>query len=243
MQIVLGASRNTTFEQCPRKYKYRYIDKLPQKDWPFHALGSFVHRVLEIWIQSLLVKIEPKMAASLAYAAARKEDAGTKIEPADLQLAKSLLKDYMKEYLASDIETLSTEKRFSFTLEDDFVVRGIIDRVDRLADDKIEIIDYKPTKSPDRLNAQQLMIYALAAKKEFGEAENVVASYVLLRHNNRKVSYDFTDSALKEEEQRLLEQGVTIRDETEWTPKPSFLCNYCDYFMQCHEESDFWTTW
>ena len=243
MRIVLGASRNTTFTQCPRKYKYRYIDKLPQKDWPFFALGSFVHRVLELWFQHLLDGMEAKIAASLAYAAARKEEAGVKIEPDDLVLAKPMLKSYMKDYLASDIETLSTEKKFSFMLEEEFLVRGIIDRVDRLADNKIEIIDYKTTKNPDRLNPKQLMIYAMAAKKEFGETQNVVASYVLLRHKNRKISYEFVDEALQEGEQELLEQGITIRDETEWEPKPSFLCNYCDYFMQCHEESDFWTTW
>ena len=36
-----------TFLQCPLKYRYRYIDRRPEKKpWPFRVLGSAVHAAL-----------------------------------------------------------------------------------------------------------------------------------------------------------------------------------------------------
>ncbi len=243
MKVVLGASRNTTFKQCRRKYKYRYIDKLPQKDWPFFHLGTFVHRVLELWIVDLLEGKDPKVAAREAYAIARKEEAGVKIQPDDLEEAKILLRSYMKEYLAADIKTICTEKRFSFTLNNEFLVRGVLDRVDELEDGSLEIIDYKTTKNVERLSDDQLIIYTIAAKELFGKDKSITSSYVLLRHNNKKRSNQFTDEFIAEETSKLIEQGIIIQEEKEWLPTPSFFCNYCDYFMKCHQEAEFWTEW
>jgi DNA helicase II / ATP-dependent DNA helicase PcrA len=47
-------------------------------------------------------------------------------------------------------ETLLLEKNFSFKIGGD-IIRGAIDRVDRLADGTLEIIDYKTGKDKDRL--------------------------------------------------------------------------------------------
>lgn len=244
MRTVLGASRNTTFKQCRRKYKYRYIDKCAsERVWPFLDFGSFIHRVLELWVQAIKEGQDSKEAAREAYNKARKEQHGRNLDSKAIQEAKQLLKSYMKSYLAGDIDTLDTEQRFCFNLDQQFIVRGILDRIDRIDNQTIEVIDYKTTKKIEYLDSEQLIIYTMAAKQQFGEQTKVIASYVLLRHDNRKITSEFTDRQLEDQRQKLIQQGTEILEEQEWDPSPSFLCDYCDYFVRCHQEAEFWLAW
>ena len=46
-QFRLSVSKLKTYTQCPLKYKFTYIDKLPRKTFEFHTFGKFCHKVLE----------------------------------------------------------------------------------------------------------------------------------------------------------------------------------------------------
>ena len=43
----LSVSKVKTFKDCPAKYRYTYIEKLPRKSWEFQVLGQFAHSSLE----------------------------------------------------------------------------------------------------------------------------------------------------------------------------------------------------
>ena len=43
----LSPSSASTFRQCPRRWKFRYIDHLPDPKGVPALLGTFVHRILE----------------------------------------------------------------------------------------------------------------------------------------------------------------------------------------------------
>ena len=45
---ALSPSQLKLFEECPRKWKFRYIDKLPDPSGLAAVIGSFAHRVLEL---------------------------------------------------------------------------------------------------------------------------------------------------------------------------------------------------
>jgi len=62
------------------------------------------------------------------------------------------------------------EKSFVYKLGD-YPIKGTIDRVDKLADGTVEVIDYKTGKIKDKLdkrNKRQLMIYQLALENTLG---------------------------------------------------------------------------
>ena len=40
-------SASTTYDQCPRRWKHKYIDKLPDPPGSAAILGTFAHEVLE----------------------------------------------------------------------------------------------------------------------------------------------------------------------------------------------------
>ena len=47
----LSPSGASTFEQCPRRWRFRYVDRLPDPAGEAALAGSFAHRVLELLMQ------------------------------------------------------------------------------------------------------------------------------------------------------------------------------------------------
>ena len=43
----LSVSKTKTFIDCKKKYNFTYILKMPRKEFAFHTLGKFCHKVLE----------------------------------------------------------------------------------------------------------------------------------------------------------------------------------------------------
>ena len=44
----LSPSAASTFDQCPRRWRFRYIENRPEPSGEAAMVGSFVHRVLEL---------------------------------------------------------------------------------------------------------------------------------------------------------------------------------------------------
>ncbi len=64
----LSASKISTYKQCPKKYWYKYIAKLPSYDfWPAQIKGSFTHDVLESWVNKLIDNEDPKQAMQASF--------------------------------------------------------------------------------------------------------------------------------------------------------------------------------
>ena len=168
---------------------------------------------------------------------------------------------------AGDAQTLATELSFGFGAADDpgavatrvgavdvelgpgrvLVVRGKADRVDRLADGRLVVIDYKtgserPYKDlgpDDPVSAGQhlqLPVYAYAARRAFGDATSPVAAYYWFvgRGKNRRIGYD-VDATVDEvftATVRIIvdgiETGVFPATPPEPAPTPWVRCRYCD---------------
>ncbi|HOX23368.1 MAG TPA: PD-(D/E)XK nuclease family protein, partial [Elusimicrobiales bacterium] len=45
--LQFSHSRMSLYRECPQKYKFRYIDKLPEAPKPYFAFGSSIHTALE----------------------------------------------------------------------------------------------------------------------------------------------------------------------------------------------------
>ena len=45
----LSHSSISMFQECPQKYKFKYLDKLPEKPRHFFSFGSSVHQALEFF--------------------------------------------------------------------------------------------------------------------------------------------------------------------------------------------------
>jgi len=246
---IYSHSRLNTFEQCPLKYKYKYIDKIIIIQTSIEAfLGKIVHNTLE-WLYSQVKKNKiPIIDEVITYYATDWEKNYT---PTIVIVKKELTaKDYFNkgvqfllgyytQHKPFDDNTLEVEKRIMINLDEngEYKLQGFIDRlVHNLEKDELEIHDYKtgnslPTKEKIE-NDRQLALYSIAIKELFGEDKEVLLIWHYLAHNQKIVSKR-TNEQLQELKKEIIELIKKIEATTEFPPNKSVLCDWCEHKSMC----------
>ena len=120
----------------------------------------------------------------------------------------------------------------------EYLINGRIDRIDKLADGSLEIIDYKTGKGKEKLSTddkQQLLIYQIAAQslpeyKNIGEVSQLTFYYV---NDDLRQSFIGKDKDIEKLKEKLLDTINKIRaGNFEATPE-KHLCSYCEYKEIC----------
>ncbi len=176
----LSPSSASLYQQCPRKWRHRYVDRLPDPPGEPALVGTFAHLVLE----HLLQLPEGQRSQDAAKKLAR--DYWSEIEQENdyqaLDLSDSQAKAFRwKAWKAiaglwtlenpDETEVHATEHEVQVDIAG-VPFRGIIDRVD-VVDDSLVITDYKSGKAPaDRFRdrpLKQVLLYAAAVEASFGQ--------------------------------------------------------------------------
>jgi CRISPR/Cas system-associated exonuclease Cas4 (RecB family) len=150
--LKLSASSIKTYEQCPRKYWYNYIEKpkIEKKEWDHLTLGNFVHKVLEDFHNILIKDGSDNHRRTMGFVCKQAEQEENykgeikyKMTPEVRKQVRSMLMDYL-ELLERDglPDVQANEDRFNVKLGEDLLIRGVIDRVD-LYNELYHIVDYK----------------------------------------------------------------------------------------------------
>jgi putative RecB family exonuclease len=234
--IKLSASSIKTYTQCPKKYYFNYIEHAEKKHWDHFDLGNLCHKTLEIFHQTYInegtSKKDLNQLMGDAFASAR-EDNENKNQAIIIE-AKKLLSDYLaviKQYGMPIVKNV--EKPFDIELNNNVVIRGVIDRIDITKDGRFHIVDYKTTKNTQYIDDFQLSVYGIWLLKMYPDIKNFRASYILLRHKSALKSYDFNVDDIEKCKKSILTYADTISNENEWVPIPTRLCNWCDFKDIC----------
>lgn len=239
LKLTLSPSRVGMYEQCPRRYYYRYIERLPTKDWPHFNLGTFVHGALENFHKRELQGDKDPPAAIMKTACAdfyRKMDRdGKELTAAQIDEAKTMLANYMQRLVAEerDSEILALEDKFTVRLNDDYDLTGVVDRLDRDKDGILHIKDYKTNKSAKYMKPFQLNAYGIYLLDKFPDTKRFRASYIMLRLNGQPITFDFTREDVDKCRRKLIEAGDKITQEERWITKAGRLCDWCDFKEVC----------
>ena len=242
-------SKLSTFEQCPQKYKFRYIDKIKVLKKSIEAfLGSIVHETLE-WIHNE-VKSEriPNIDEAVIFYSKSWEQKYNQ----DIYIVKKELT--IKDYFNTGIRfilgyytrncpfnenTLETEKRIEVNL-DDLKKNKIVGIIDRLVYNKekeeYEIHDYKTGNTlpaQEKIESdRQLALYSIAIKNEFGKDKKTKLIWHYLAFDT-KIYSERTNEQLEQLKKETLELIKKIENEKEFPTKKSPLCNWCEYKPIC----------
>ena len=247
---VYSHSKISTFEQCPLKFKFRYVDKIiPEVEKTVEAvLGSSVHSTLE-WIykqvgNNIIPSIEE---AIINYSEKWKEQFNDNVQITYKNLKEEdyfnkgvrfILNYYMKHHPFDD-NTIAIEERINVTLDvnKEYTLIGYIDRlVYNLERDEFEIHDYKtggslpPQEKFD--NDRQLPLYSLALKEKYGKDKKICFVWHYLAFD-KKICSSRTDEQLEQLRKDVLELIKKIEQETEFKPCVSKLCDWCEYKSIC----------
>jgi DNA helicase II / ATP-dependent DNA helicase PcrA len=170
----LSASAVDTYERCGLQFKLERDWRLAAKPAAAMQYGAAIHRVLRTYYEAIRVG-RPKSDEEL-IALFRSDLADAKIQERyqhelyEQQGIAQLLDFLAKARSQPPREVLHTEESFEIHIGPVTVV-GRMDRVDRLADGTVAIVDYKTGKARDQEAADaslQLSLYAIAAREKWG---------------------------------------------------------------------------
>lgn len=167
--VTVTPSRLATYEDCPRRYRYAYLDRpAPPKGppWAHNSLGTSVHNVLRRWYDVPVEQRRPQLAATLLRSAwVRQGYRDVEQERQVYRQALSWLKAYVDALppapLGVERTVAARTGRMAF--------HGRADRID--ARPELVIVDYKTGREApgedDAGASAALALYAFAAERVF----------------------------------------------------------------------------
>jgi DNA helicase II / ATP-dependent DNA helicase PcrA len=235
--LMLSASDIETYRSCPLKYKFARVFRIPSEPTLNQRFGILVHQVLERFHATAASARRPGGAdelLGLLDAGWRRGGFGHSDQERQLHgKAVAAMRRYQERAAAEDAEPVWLEKGFQFKLGA-HVLRGRVDRVDRLPDGGYELIDYKtgrPKTTSQLRDDVQLSLYAVAAREAWElESSRQAYLYVLddekVRVPTEEIDRGWIADTVNEVADGILGQG--------FEPTPSFTaCSMCDYRITC----------
>ncbi len=237
-RIRLSFSRIDSYRNCPRKFRYAYVDRLPGVPGPHLSFGTSIHGALEAFYDRKLPAC-PTEADLLGFLYDAWDPSGFRDLSRSEQLdfyrhAQQVLRRYHRRVADSYRLPASTEAWFELPIAHEAVVVGSIDRVDLDDDGRFHIVDYKTNrKVQDRARVArslQLAIYALACRHLFGALPATVSLDFVVP--GVPITVPIEDIDLDGARQAILDTAAAVRAEA-FEPTPNRLCDWCDYRDIC----------
>ncbi|CAL9379259.1 hypothetical protein SUDANB58_01018 [Streptomyces sp. enrichment culture] len=250
---TLSPSRAGDFMQCPLLYRFRVIDRLPEKPSEAATRGTLVHAVLErLFDVPPAERTVPRAKALVPGQWDRLRESRPEVaelfadDPEGERLARwlgeaeRLVERWFSLEDPSRLEPAERELFVEAELDSGLRLRGIIDRVDVAPTGEVRIVDYKTGKAPRPEYAEgalfQMKFYALVVWR----LRKVVPRRLQLVYlgSGDVLTYDPVLADLERVERKLLALWDAIRVATEtgdWRPRPTRLCGWCDHRAHCPE--------
>ncbi len=237
-RVRLSFSRIDMFQNCPRKFRYAYIDRIPGKPAPALSFGTSIHSALEAFYDQKLPEA-PSEDDLLRFLYDHWDHEGFAELDRDEQVAfyrhaQDVLRSFHRREAPQYQLPVATEAWFELPFDPDAVVVGFIDRIDRDDEGAFHVIDYKTNRraQPQQRVARslQLAIYALACEHLYGTLPATVALSYVVPGVDVRIPIDDIDLARADAVIRATAAAVREgRDD----PTPNRLCDWCDYRSIC----------
>ncbi len=246
-------SRIGCFEQCPRKYKFKYIEK-PKIDIPVTVeafLGNMVHKTLEqcyrLAQRGKVMALDELLAC---YERIWKENLPENLKivrkemTADdyYRLGQKALRVYHDRHHPFDQEiTLDLERKVILAIDADgkYKLQGFIDRLTRDSSGRLRIHDYKTSSTlPTQQEADadsQLALYQIAVEEMWPDNNGVELVWHYLQFDTTLISHRDSDQ-LKELKKKYIDKINKIEAAVRLNNFPiseTGLCDWCEYYSIC----------
>jgi len=248
--MLYSHSRLSTYEQCPLKFKFNYIDReeTETEDYIEPFLGSRVHDTLEWLYTNVKMTKIPTLKQTLSFfKKVWKENYNNQIKINKKGLTannyfnqgKKFIKNYYNHHKPFDENTIGMEMMILIDLDGTgkYKLQGYIDRLVYNEKEKIyEIHDYK-TNSTLRSKAdldqdRQLALYSIGIKNMFPDAKKVRLTWHFLAFDKQFYS-DRTDTQLEKLKQDTINLINKIESTKTFNAKVSNLCTWCEFKPIC----------
>jgi CRISPR/Cas system-associated exonuclease Cas4 (RecB family) len=217
-------SKISCYKECPKRFKFNYIDKLRKfDDAPHFEKGRFFHFILEHY-----PNLPPKKFKFRHFDETKQDEF--------ISLVKHLLTNDTK--LINLLTKYRLQSEYTFYLNDEMnpvkkkkesLIYGIIDYLGK-SEDEVLIVDWKTGKSKASLDQLKLYsIWAFAAMPQINKIrvmlyyleQDEIQEEVLLREDSKNVILDYINTI------------NSIEKDTEFKTKRKSSCEWCVYLNEC----------
>ena len=253
-------SQIRSFETCPYQYKLAHVLHIPVKGNASFSFGQSMHATLQKFYQR--VRELNSVTQDSLFDSSQFEKIGEVSAPTLDELysiyEQSWIGDWFENkeqregmykkgreilnifYTSQDgrwTVPVSLEQAFRIKVGE-YWITGRIDRVDKLPDGSLEIIDYKTGASKEKLGTDdkdQLLIYQIAAETlpEYRDAGKIGQLTFYYLNDNIRTSFVGDNADLQKIQEKILRTvgGITAGD---FAATPSaFVCARCDFRDIC----------
>jgi RecB family exonuclease len=249
--FVCTPSKLGAYEDCPRRYRYSYVDRpTPPKGppWAHNSLGASVHTALKNWYSLPADRRAAEALPTLLKGTwVREGYRDTDQERAAYRRALAWIESYVATLDPAD-EPLGVE-RVVATKTGVLAFNGRVDRIDSRpgpAGPEAVIVDYKTGRTgldaDDARGSQSLALYAYAAQRVFRRPCHRVELHHL--PTGTVASHEHTDESLARQLSRaegtardIIAAGKAVAagadPDDEFPTNPGSLCSWCDFRRSC----------
>jgi RecB family exonuclease len=236
--LACTPSRLGTWQDCPRRYRFTYLDRpTPAKGapWAHNSVGAVVHTALAGWWGLPLPRRTPAAAAALVRGGWI--DLGFR-DDAQSEQWRERAAEMVERYVATldpHDEPVGVERTVGMRT-DTVAFSGRIDRLDRRGDELV-VVDYKTGRhvltTDDTRGSMALALYALAAARTL----RARCVRVELHHlpTGEVLAWEHDGTALDRHLSRAHALAEEITAAKEFPPRPGPMCGWCDFAPHCPE--------
>ena len=261
--MLYSPSSILTFKQCPRKFYYHYIEKLPTKKSFALIRGSIVHSVIEDFFKIDIKKVSHNnyefVFKTLVFDLFKQNWLKNMDQINELVSDPGLQEFYYTETaeMLNNWYTLFIEKlqdkilgsnfREAFKsltpltetkiINEEFNVQGVIDAI-LTTDEGTKLIDYKTSKKQDidEEYKLQLAIYALLYKYKYDKIPSKVGIH-FLKYGEKFIPVDNNLLDFAKTEITDVQEKTQTHDLENYNKSPGPLCKWkdgeCDFYKIC----------
>lgn len=252
-----SASRLKMLLQCPRQFRYRYLDAIPALATAPIVFGKTLHEVLRVAGERHMASGELPVVAEMLLHLARAWNAaleehqplfgtGHPSGPShhshdDYLLLGGAMLERFYERFAHQPPPLAVELAFEIPWGESSLL-GFIDRVDEVGTDEapngLVVVDYKSgARKPSPRQASedlQLTVYALAARQVLGQSVSRVEFHCL--RDGTSVGSTRDEATVQAQMHQVWNSVQQCTQRGEFPPCPGYYCRFCDYRELCQAE-------
>ena len=240
----LSPSQAESYLECPRRYVFERRMAMTDTSGEHARFGTMVHAILETADRAAMAEGRPRPEYEDARLALdrlweREASFGSRwLDAIWKNRALELLGRLFAEWPADSRETISAERILTWT-GGGVEWLGRADRIERVADGSVRVVDYKTSKKiPSRQKAarsMQLAFYVLAAREDPDLPAPIGSAELWYPATEQKDMRRALDMEALDDLQATLEQVAADIGAERWDPTPGDACERCSVRLVCPE--------
>jgi RecB family exonuclease len=259
---ILSYSGFRAYSECPLRWRFLYVERLPEKPRSFFSFGRSVHSALESFVAPLAREEAPPSPPgqrTLFDFGESPPGAAVPVPPVEellrlyeklwvsegysspqeesyyFGLGRELLVRFHRAFVEAAPRPLAVEKDLRAEIEG-IPIHGIIDRIDRTPTGGIEILDYKTNKELSRRDAElsdQLTLYQVLVERNYSAPVESLTLYHLRSQSALRTP--------RRDPAKVVDLGVRMGEAADgiraghFEPQPGPWCRWCDFRERCPE--------